>query len=109
MRYRVYRTIDKSPSLFGIEGSFFIIVGIFMGMGVLLAFTLGSLLGKMGGWVIFFLMSGAGYGITMLVQSKFSEKAFKRFVRKFFLPGFLRVFPSKLRCDDYSCFEGPVE
>ena len=109
MRHRVYRSLDQSPALFGIEGSYLIVLvvaGIVIGF---LALIIGSFCGKIIGTVAVIIGFVADYFGVMFLQQKFTEKELKRYLSNFGLPKFVRFYPERidLNADEY--FEGPVE
>lgn len=100
MRYPIYRQIDKSPSLFGIQGGYFVVLGVGAGAGVVLALLVGSLFGNTAGVVTFMVVAVAAYFVVMALQEKYSEKELRRFLSNLFLPGFVRIAPAKPNMED---------
>ena len=107
--HKVYRSLDQSPALFGIEGSYLIVLVIGGVVAGFLALLIGSLSGKIVGTVAVVIGFVADYFGVMFLQQKFTEKELKRYLSNFGMPKFVRFFPERidLNADEY--FEGPVE
>ena len=100
MRYRVYRSLDKSPSLFGIQGGYFVVFGAVLLVGGGLAFLLCIVLGTTAGIITFMASVLVAYFVVMFLQEKYSEKELRRFLSNLFLPEAVRIPPSKPNLSD---------
>ena len=109
MRHRVFRSLDQSPALFGIEGSYLIVLIVLGVVAGFVALIIGSLCGKLIGTVALIIGFVADYFGVLFLQQKFTEKELKRYLSNFGLPKFVRFYPERidLNADEY--FKGPVE
>ena len=109
MRHRVYRSLDQSPALFGIEGSYLVVFLAGLGLSLVLALLVGSVASSLVSFGLFFLGAAFSYFGVQFLQTKFSEKELKRYVSCFSMPRFIRVPPARMSLDADEYFEGPVE
>lgn len=99
-KYSIYRMLDRSPSLFGIQGGYFIVFGVVLGVGFLFALILGGMFTAAVGIVVFMVFAVIAYFVVMFLQEKYSEKELRRFLSNLFLPGFIRIAPGRLNMED---------
>lgn len=86
MKCRVYRSLDKSQSLFGLKGRFITRFGIIMGGVLFLAIVLGSIFGSFMAFVSILVGAVLDYLYIISIQGKSSE-------RDFFLRGSAKKLP----------------
>ncbi len=109
MKHKVYRSLDQSPALFGIQGVYLL---VFLGaliVGIFLSVIIGSMTDRIVGVVMLIIMFLVAYFGVLFLQEKFSEKEFKRYLSMFGIPGHLRVYPERMKLDADEYFEEPVD
>lgn len=97
MLYKVYKSLDKTNSLFGIKGSYqrYALFGVAGGviLGLVVGMAAGGLLGTL-------TAIGAGVGVyvaILSIQSKFSERERTKWFCSHKLPDCITVPPRPLR------------
>lgn len=78
METKVYKSLDKPSVLFGVRGSFIVVVLAFAGAGVLLGLLLMVFLSPPWFFVVFVLSAGAGVAVTLVLQSRMTEGQARR-------------------------------
>lgn len=97
MRYAVYKSLDKTNSLFGIKGTYqrYAIYGL--GASVVLGFVIGSTINSLIGTILGIAGVGVTYAVVLSIQSKFSERERTRWFCSRRLPDYITVPPRRLR------------
>lgn len=97
MQYRVYKSLDKTNSLFGIKGSYqkYAIAGI--PVGGLVGVLVGSFLGSLVGTIVALAVIVGVYVAILSIQSRFSERERVRWFCSHRLPDYIVVPPHILR------------
>lgn len=96
MRYRIWRSLDKSASFFGIKGNFMVLFLCTAAAGLIVALIAGKAAGTLPGMAVFALAAAGGYFLVLSVQSKMSDKAFSRSLMKRRYPKFIRITPEAI-------------
>ena len=97
MQVRNFRSLDQPSSMFGVKGKFIYLPACGGGVGLLLAFIIGSRLGTIVGLLVFLLCVGVGYGVAMILQSRISERELMLTLTKYSLPSQVIVHPKPFR------------
>ena len=97
MLYKVYRSLDKTNSLFGIKGSYqkYALIGIVA--AILLGFVLGMMTNGLIGTLVALGGGAAVYVAILSVQSRFSERERTKWFCSHRLPDCITVPPRPLR------------
>ena len=97
MKRRVYRSLDRPATVFGIRGRFLWV----MALGGALAFIIGMVVGGVSSMIMGFgasLLAAVGaYLVTMSLQSKINEKDIWKLLVKRGYPRVYRVPPKHIR------------
>lgn len=97
MRRKVYRSLDRSASIFGIHGRFLMVVGIGGALALMVGLIVGSVAGMIIGASSGLALAGVAYLYTLSLQSKMDEKAFLRIIVKRGYPRLYRFSPKHIR------------
>lgn len=97
MRYVVFKSLDKSSSLFGIQGSYLYWALAALGVDLALSFIAGSLTNSFVGFVMFVALGAVVYFATLMVQTKLSERERTKWLCSHRLPDFVHVPPRMMR------------
>ena len=96
MEYRVYKSLDRKASTFGLRGSY-LKFGL---IGVAVAFVIGGLFwintSGLVGFIVFVALVLLAYAAIMGFQARFSERERNRWFAGFFLPDSTAVPPRRL-------------
>lgn len=97
MRYAVYKSLDKTNSLFGIKGTYqkYAIYGL--AGSVLVGLIVGSTINSLIGTILGIALVGVTYAVILSVQSKFSERERVRYFCSKRLPDYITVPPRRMR------------
>ncbi len=89
--YRVYRSLDRPLSFFGIKGRFTMIAGVGLGVSALLALIMGNTSGNSLVGLLTFL-GGAVVSVVFVftLQARFSERTLVKFIAAKKIPSFIR-------------------
>ena len=109
MRCIIYKSLDKSSSLFGIKGSYLYYAIVGAGADVLLSLVVGSLTNGLVGMIVFILLLVAVYVAVLRVQAKFSERERARWFCSHRLPDYIKVPPKRLSSCVMATFESKDE
>lgn len=97
MRYVVFKSLDKSSSLFGIQGSYLYWVLAALGVDLAISFVIGSLTNSFVGFILFVGLGAVIYFATLMVQTKLSERERTKWLCSHRLPDFIHVQPRMMR------------
>lgn len=97
MKRRVYRSLDRSATFFGIKGRFLLLMGAGAGLGVCLALIVGSMTSMLVGFAVLLVIIIAMYFLTTSLQSRLDEKKIWKYVVKRGYPEIYRVRPKHIR------------
>lgn len=90
MKIPVYKSLDKTSSLFGIRGSYLyvmiggVLIAVVVGFGII-----GSVLGSVFGTVATLIIGAVAYFIVMMLQSKYSERQLTKRIQSSQLPDYV--------------------
>lgn len=94
MKKELYRSLDEPSAFFGIRGRFITWFGLYLGGCLLVALVVGSMTAGFIGFISFFAFGLVGYGLTLSLQSKYSDRQLsmklnsRKYVRFFRVPPF---------------------
>ncbi len=97
MKLPVYKSLDKTSSLFGIKGSYLyimiigIIIAVVVGFGII-----GSAAGSIFGTVAALGLGALFYLVVMMIQGKYSERKLLAKLFTFSLPDFIVMQPGRV-------------
>lgn len=97
MRRKVYRSLDRPSTFFGIRGRFIILTLAMVAVGLIPAITLGRLTNMLLGFGVLLVVAVVAYFITTALQSKIDEKDIWKTVAKWRFPDRYRMRPKSLR------------
>ncbi len=110
MNVRMYKSLDKTSSLFGIRGMYIYVavVGIIIAVVVGFGFV-GLLAGSLLGTLVAFALAALAYFGVMMTQANFSERQLQKKLSSFSLPDFIVLKPRSLckeaKQADYNSFK----
>ena len=91
MKRRVYRSLDRPATFFGIKGRFLVVLAAGSAASVFLAIIVGGVTSMLLGFVVILVGVIAAYFLTTSLQSKIDEKDIWKSVVKRAYPDFYRV------------------
>ena len=96
MRYRVWRSLDRPSSFFGVKGRFaYVFIGLAAVGGVVAAIT-GSVSNSLVGMVAFALALTGDYMLVTTLQGKMSDRALSRFLASRKTPRCIHLRPRNI-------------
>lgn len=97
MKYRIWRSLDRPASFFGVRGRFaYVFLAVAAGGG-LLAGMVGTLTNSLVGMVAFGGVCIADYMFVTAVQGKLSDRALSRYLASRRMPRFIHVKPRTVK------------
>ncbi len=96
MEIRVYKSLDKKHSTFGIVGSYMKWMLAALGVAIVAGLLTGALLGGIVGMLVFIVLGALGYIGVVYVQGKFSERERDKWLASMSLPDVIRFPPVRL-------------
>ena len=106
MRYVVFKSLDKSSSLFGIQGSYLYWVLGALGVDLVLSLIAGGLTHSFVGYVVFLALGAVIYFATLMIQTKYSERERTKWLCSHRLPRYVLVAPRPMRMYNILEFSG---
>ena len=97
MRRRVYRSLDRSASVFGIRGRFLWVTAVLGGFALIGGVLAASLSTMLAGVAVGLAGAGAAYLVTLSLQSGTDEKDLVRVIVKRGYPSIYRMSPKHVR------------
>lgn len=97
MRRRVYRSLDRPATFFGIRGRFILVLGAGAGAAVCIGIIVGSMTSMLFGFGALLLVMVIAYFFTTSLQSKIDEKDIWKSVTRKGYPSMYRVRPKHIR------------
>lgn len=97
MTRKVYRSLDRSASVFGIHGRYLVVMAVGAGLALVVGVAVGSVLGMIPGAGVTLLAGLAAYIATVTVQSKIDERDLVKVIARGSLPGVWKVPPRHVR------------
>lgn len=96
MRYKVYKSLDKPSSLFGLRGSYlrYAIIGIVV--AAMVCFIVAGVTNGLVGILLFIVLVAVVYFLVLRIQSKFSERERTKWFCAHELPDYIIVPPKRL-------------
>ena len=97
MRYRVWRSLDRPSSFFGIRGKFsYVFLGIAAG-GAILSFVVGGATNSLVGMIAFACALAGDYMLIISLQGKMSDRGLARFLASRRTPRSIHMLPRSIR------------
>ena len=97
MTRKVYRSLDRSASVFGIRGRYLVVMAVGAGLALVVGVAVGSALGMIPGAGVTLLGGLAAYIATVTVQSKIDERDLVKVIARGSLPWAWKVPPRHVR------------
>lgn len=97
MKRRVYRSLDRPATFFGIKGRFIIVMIAVSVIGIFLGIIIGGITSMLIGFAIVLIGAIAAYFLTTSLQSRINEKDIWKCVVKRAFPDCYRVRPKHIR------------
>lgn len=100
MKVKMYKSLDKTSSLFGIRGSYLyimmagIVVAVVLGFGIV-----GGMFGSIIGTLATLAFGAVAYFIVMMLQARFSERSLQKKISSFSFPDYIILKPGNLAKD----------
>jgi len=93
MKYRIWRSLDRPSSFFGIRGKFaYVFLGIAAG-GAMLAFAVGGATNSLVGMAAFAAALVGDYMLVISIQGKLTDRSLSRFISSRRIPKAVRMRP----------------
>lgn len=97
MKRRVYRSLDRPASIFGIKGRFMLLVGIGAGLAAVIGIVVGKVASMLAGVGTVLLIMLGVYFLTTSLQARIDEKDIWKVIVRRAYPDAYRVSPKPLR------------
>ena len=97
MKRRVYRSLDRPATVFGIRGRFMWVAVILGTLALIVGLVVGGATSMLLGFGAGLLAAGAAYLFTLSLQSKIDEKDLFKMVVKRSYPTLYKVRPKHIR------------
>lgn len=107
MRRKVYRSLDRTATFFGIRGRFLMVVAMGGGLALILGMVVGAVTSAFGGVAAGLVGAVAVYFYTQTLQSRIDEKDFLKMLVRMGLPQVYR-FPARHIRNIWKGFNLPV-
>jgi hypothetical protein len=97
MKYRIWRSLDRPSSFFGIRGKFaYVFLGI-AGAGAMLSFAVGRVVGSFMGMLAFAGACVGDYLLVLSLQGKMTDRSLTRKAASRKTPRCIHVLPRSIR------------
>ena len=97
MKYRVWRSLDRPSSFFGIRGKFAYVFLAFAAAGAMLSAAVGNLTNGLVGMIAFGCSCVAGYMAIISIQGRMSDRGLARFLASRRTPRSIHMLPRGIR------------
>ena len=97
MKYRVWRSLDRPSSFFGIRGKFAYVFAGIAAIGGMLAFVIGGATNSLIGMIAFACACVGDYMLIISLQGKMTDRSLARFLASRRTPHFLHMQPRSIR------------
>lgn len=97
MKRKVYRSLDRSASVFGIHGKFLLVAAVGGGVALIGGLAAGAAFGMLWGGAAGLLLAGGAYLFTLALQTRVSEKDFLKALARRAYPRIYRFHPKHIR------------
>lgn len=97
MRRRVYRSLDRPTSVFGIRGRFLLVMALGGALALIVGMTVGRAAGMLAGTGTGLLLTVAAYVLTQSLQSRIEEKDLAKILVRRTYPTLYRVHLKHIR------------
>lgn len=97
MKRRVYRSLDRPATFFGIKGRFIIVMVGASIVGIFLGIVIGGITSMLVGFAIILVWAVIAYFLTTSLQSRINEKDIWKCVVRRAYPDCYRVRPKHIR------------
>lgn len=97
MKTRVYRSLDATPSLFGLKGSYMLwFVPVLAAVGFF-SVLVGSLTSSIIGTLLFLAGGVMSYFVVLTIQGRYTEKDLRKFLVALRMHSWIMVKPLRFR------------
>lgn len=97
MKRRVYRSLDRPATVFGIRGRFLWVAAVLLALALILGLVTGRAAGMLAGFGVGLLAAGGAYLYTLSLQSRIEEKDLVKLIVRRSYPTLYRVRPKHIR------------
>lgn len=97
MRRKVYRSLDRPSTFFGIRGRFILVTIAILAAGLVPAIVIGKVTNMLLGFGLLLVVAVVAYFVTTSLQSKIDEKDIWKVVARRRFPDMYRVRPKAVR------------
>lgn len=97
MKYRVWRSLDRPSSFFGIRGKFAYVFLAFAAAGAMVSMVIGNMTGGITGMLAFACCCIADYMLVTSLQGKMSDRGLARFLASRRTPRSIHMLPRSIR------------
>ena len=97
MRTRIYRSLDATPSLFGLKGSYILWFVPVLGAVLFLALMVGSITSSILGTLFFLAGAVVSYFGVLTLQGRYSEKDLRKVLVALRMHSWIMVKPLRFR------------
>ena len=97
MKYRVWRSLDRPSSFFGVRGKFAYIFLALAAAGGMLSFVIGGATNSLVGMIAFACACVGDYMLVISLQGKMSERSLARYLASRRTPKFLKMSARSIR------------
>lgn len=97
MKYRVWRSLDRPSSFFGIRGKFAFVFLAFAAAGAMASAVIGNMTGGITGMLAFACACIADYMLVTSLQGRMSDRGLARFLASRRTPRCIHMQPRSIR------------
>lgn len=97
MKRRVYRSLDRPATFFGVRGRFLIVFGLGFVLGLIISIIVGGMTSMLMGFGVLLVESVIIYLLTITLQEKIDEKDLYKLILRRRFPDIYRVQPKHIR------------
>lgn len=97
MKYRIWRSLDRPSSFFGIRGKFAYVFALLAGTGAMLSFVVGEVTNSLVGMIAFACCCAGAYMAVIAIQGKMTDRSLSRFLSSRRIPDIIHMRPVGIR------------
>ena len=95
MKCKVYRSLDRPSSFFGLRGRFITVCAAGLGLSLAFALVVGAVTFPLVGTAVFLLGAAGSYLLATSIQGRMSERTFGKRILARKYPGYIRLRPRR--------------